>query len=174
MMKFFTENWKDLSNKVIEKSIQYWWAVSAGLIGLIVILVEAKSIWHWLSASGNYNNALVLFLGIATTILAIVITRYALRVVRDDSPKWLNYRADNFHGAHWEWKYKETYEDIDDLHASCLECKHDLKIADGEYPEKILECPSCKKVISRFFGSYDNYQQTIRNLIKQKVRNKYL
>src|SRR5450830_313624 len=147
----------------------YWKPISATLILAIALLLTFTDAGRWLISRGDYSNALITLLVIDTVILVGVLAKLILNYLGDDTPKWMSYLTDEYHGARWTWKYQESFDQITDLQPHCINCKHDLKVVDGEYPEKMISCPSCKSMVSRFFGSYENYLQTIRDLIKQKI-----
>jgi ribosomal protein L34E len=154
--------------------LQHWKLILPALLILIGLLVAFTDFGHWLISKGDYSNALFTLLVIDSVILVAVLAKLLLNYLGDDTPKWMSYLTDEYHGARWTWKYQETFDQITDLQPYCVNCKHDLKVVDGEYPEKMISCPSCKSMVSRFFGSYENYLQTIRDLIKQKIRKNYL
>jgi len=154
--------------------LDYWKPISATLILAVALLLTFTDIGHWLISRGDYSNALFTLLVIDSVILLGVLAKLLLNYLGDDTPKWMGYLTDEYHGARWTWKYQESFDQITDLQPHCINCKHDLKVVDGEYPEKMISCPSCKSMVSRFFGSYENYLQTIRDLIKQKIRKNYL
>ncbi|OAM52276.1 hypothetical protein A7981_01960 [Methylovorus sp. MM2] len=177
MMESIISKLEKLLENLVRKVSQHWIIVTVISVVLIVAILEhtlLRAFVVWLIQSSNYNNGYVVLVTIGTLGLIAIASKLLYEHFGDNTPKWLSYLSDQFHGAEWSWKYGSDYEAIEELQPFCLKCKHDLKVTDGEYPEKIIVCPSCNTQGARFFGSYENYLQTIRNLIKQKIRNNYL
>jgi ribosomal protein L34E len=167
-------NLSKLTQNIESYLLKNWKVFSLAVAFLIALLLAFTDIGHWLISRGDYSNALFTLLVLDTVILLGVLTKLILNYLSDDTPKWMRYTTDEYHGARWTWKYLQAFDQITDLQPHCINCKHDLKVVDGEYPEKMITCPSCNSMVSRFFGSYENYLQTIRDLIKQKIRKTYL